>query len=108
MTQLDSNTTGNELDEILEPLHLATESDVCPTVVGLGDCNCDVKSAKSKLTKYTEQQVLIGRIDELEWADDKFDSLLQATEDGDRVYPGEYFEAIQDRQTTLKAQLKGK
>lgn len=38
-----------------------------------------------------------ARIDELEWVDDKFDSLLQATEDGDRVHPGEFFEAIQDR-----------
>lgn len=43
------------------------------------------------------------RIDELKWADDKFDSLLQATEDGDRVNPGEYFEAIEARIKELES-----
>lgn len=37
------------LDELLEPFHLSTESDVCSYIVGLGECNCEVKKAKAKI-----------------------------------------------------------
>jgi len=48
-------------------------------------------TAKSKLTKYIEQQVLIGRIEEAEWWSMGF---------------GDGLKSAQDRLTTLKAQLE--
>jgi hypothetical protein len=74
------------IDEILEPLHLSNERDVCAEVVSLGDCNCDVKTAKSKLTKYIEEEIKKARIEELT----KFTQYMNAIRVDDGFVPIEY------------------
>lgn len=57
------NTTGNELDEILEPVFK----------LGYDHSDEDYETLKRQLTKYIEQQVLIGRIEEAKLFNRYFD-----------------------------------
>ena len=97
------NTTGNELDEIIEKVYswgydsgINQASDWAGSLDFNDAEHMKSESAKSKLTKYIEQQVLIGRIDELK----NLDKLRGE-------YLGDLSQAsIDDQITTLKAQLE--
>lgn len=101
-----NNTPTNEVDvrEILEALWnkaMLSES-------GSDWNKVHIDHAVDRINAYfhttVAKETLKARIDELKWADDKFDSLLQSTEDGDRVHPGEYYEAIEERIKKLEGE----
>ena len=91
MTQLDDSKNTDELDEILRRIAYWNGYD-SPT-----EWERTGSEAKSQLTKYIEQQVLIGRIDECLWFQDR--TVQEDTLDDIK-------ESVAERLTTLKAQLK--
>lgn len=117
MTPPNTENTGNELDEIENILatflakqrnlewrinqnHRKDEATRVKLISESSEQN--LESAKSKLTKYTEQQVLIGRIDELVPIQVNYGHYVAQTYiDGKPI-------SLFDRLTQLKAQLKGK